>query len=73
MNQMSNAATTSKTVQVSFRLPHELVERLRDISNVDVWPPPPSQTDIVIRGIERVLGEMEKKREKRGARKAAAG
>lgn len=69
MNTMSNAATTSKTVQVSFRLPHELVERLRDISNVDVWPPPPSQTDIVIRGIEHVLKTLEK----RGARKTAAG
>lgn len=58
---MSNASTTSKTVQVSFRLPHELVERLRGVSAVSAWPPPPSQTEIVIRGIEHVLRGLEKR------------
>lgn len=60
MNTMSNMSNmqTSKTVQVSFRLPHELVERLREASAERAWPPPPSQTDIVIRGIEHVLKTM---------------
>lgn len=49
----------NKTAQVSFRLPEELVERMRVISNASVWPPPPSQTDIVERGIELVLQKLE--------------
>ena len=68
MNTMSNAVSnTSKTIQVSFRLPHELVERLREASAERAWPPPPSQTEIVIRGVEHVLKTLER----RGARAKA--
>ena len=68
---MSNmVSNTSKTVQVSFRLPHELVERLREITAERAWPPPPSQTEIVIRGVEHVLKTLERQ-EKRGARAKA--
>ena len=62
MNTVSNAVSnTSKTVQVSFRLPHELADRLREASSEKTWPPPPSQTDIVIKGIEHVLRTLEKR------------
>ena len=62
MNTMSNAVSnTSKTIQVSFRLPHDLVERLREASAERAWPPPPSQTEIVIRGVEHVLRTLEKR------------
>ena len=65
MSNMPNS--TSKTVQVSFRLPHDLVERLREITAESAWPPPPSQTEIVIRGIQHVLKTLGK----RGARTKA--
>jgi len=71
MNNMSNMPnSTSKTVQVSFRLPHELVERLRLASAERAWPPPPSQTEIVIRGVEHVLKTL-KTQERRSARAKA--
>jgi hypothetical protein len=50
-----------KTIQVSFRLPQQLVERMRDVSTTRVWPPPPSQTEIVARGIELVLRRLERR------------
>jgi Arc/MetJ-type ribon-helix-helix transcriptional regulator len=50
-----------RTVQVSFRLPQQLVERMRDITSTNEWPPPPSQTEIVARGIELVLRRLEKR------------
>jgi hypothetical protein len=51
-----------ETVQVSFRLERQLVERMRQITNTRVWPPPPSQTEIVTRGIELVLNKLNKRR-----------
>lgn len=53
------------TIQVSFRLPRHLVKRMREITEVSSWPPPPSQTDIVVRGIEQVLRTLEKGRKVR--------
>ena len=50
-----------RTIQVSFRLPQQLVERMRDVSTSQAWPPPPSQTEIVARGIELVLRRLEKR------------
>lgn len=55
------------TIQVSFRLQSELVERMRAVSGADQWPPPPSQTEIVSRGIEMVLRKLEPKRKQRAA------
>jgi hypothetical protein len=54
-----------KTVSVSFRLPTQLVVRLRKATrnNQRVWPPPPSQTALVIEGIETMLKRLEKKRD----------
>lgn len=51
-----------ETVQVSFRLERQLVDRMREISNTPKWPPPPSQTEIVTRGIELVLNKLNKRR-----------
>lgn len=48
------------TVQVSFRLPRDLVRRMRAISQTEDWPPPPTQTDMVQRGVEMVLRKLEK-------------
>lgn len=55
------------TIQVSFRLQSELVERMRAVSTAERWPPPPSQTEIVSRGIEMVLRRLEPKRKQRAA------
>jgi len=55
-----------ETVQVSFRLPSELVRRMKTISTSQTWPPPPSQTEIVSRGIRIVLEKLEAKRPRRG-------
>lgn len=56
------------TVQVSFRLPSDLVRRMRAISQTDDWPPPPTQTDMVQRGVEMVLRKLEKEKAKAKAR-----
>jgi hypothetical protein len=61
---------TAGTIQVSFRLPRELVDRMREVTTADEWPPPPSQTEIVARGIELVLQKLEGKR---GRARAQAG
>jgi hypothetical protein len=53
----------SSTVQVSFRLPRPLVQRLKSASSARSWPPPPSQTEIVARGVELVLAKLEKRAE----------
>lgn len=66
---MNMQAKENDTVQVSFRLPRQLVERMRDITSSGVWPPPPSQTEIVSRGIDLVVRKLEAKR---GRRRAAA-
>lgn len=51
------------TIQVSYRLPKPLVERMRRIvERLPAWPPPPSQTEIVTRGVESVLLELERQR-----------
>lgn len=50
------------TVQVSFRLERQLVERMREVTSTREWPPPPSQTEIVARGIELVLAKLKGKR-----------
>ena len=57
------------TIQVSFRLNAELVARMREVANAKDWPPPPSQTEIVSRGIEMVLAKL---KPKRGKARAAA-
>jgi len=51
-------------VPVSFRLSRELVEALRDFCATETWPPPPTQTEIVTKGIELVLRELKSKRGK---------
>ena len=33
----------SQTTQVSFRLPRRLVQRMKNVSEANVWPPPPTQ------------------------------
>jgi hypothetical protein len=50
------------TIQVSFRLDRDLVERMREVASSKDWPPPPSQTEIVSRGIELVLSKLKSKR-----------
>ena len=50
-----------ETVQVSFRLERGLVKRMRQVAKSGQWPPPPSQTEIVARGIEMVLRKLEKR------------
>ena len=57
------------TIPVSFRLDRELVEALRAFCTAETWPPRPSQTEIVTRGIKMVLENLEPpKRHKRGRR-----
>ena len=51
-----------KTIQVSFRLERRLVERMKSVTSGQNWPPPPSQTEIVSRGIELVLRKLESRR-----------
>jgi len=58
----------TQTIQVSFRLPKNLVERMRDIATARHWPPPPSQTEIVSRGIEMVLQKLEPKKGRRSGK-----
>jgi hypothetical protein len=55
-----------RTIQVSFRLPKDLVERLRTTAadNERHWPPGPSQTEIVSRGIQQVLAELGKRKQR---------
>lgn len=48
------------TIPVSFRLERALVKRLRRVAQRKGWPPGPNQTEIVARGIEIVLDDMEK-------------
>jgi hypothetical protein len=61
------------TVQVSFRLPMDLVHRMRQIASEPRWPPPPSQTEIVERGIRIVLDNLEPPtKRKRGKVRASA-
>jgi hypothetical protein len=50
------------TIQVSFRLNADLVARMREVASSKDWPPPPSQTEIVSRGIEMVLAKLKPKR-----------
>jgi hypothetical protein len=56
-----------ETVQVSFRLERGLVKRMRQVAKSGQWPPPPSQTEIVARGIEMVLRRLEKRGKPREA------
>ena len=59
------------TIPVSFRLDRELVEALRDFCRAETWPPPPSQTEVVARGIRIVLDNLEPpKKHKRGKARA---
>jgi hypothetical protein len=53
-----------KTVSVSYRLPMQLVVRLRQATRNSkrAWPPPPSQTALVIEGIELMLRKLERGR-----------
>jgi hypothetical protein len=56
-----NVNRKQPTTQVSFRLPRRLVERMREASSVRCWPPPPSQTEIVVHGVELVLEKLAKR------------
>jgi hypothetical protein len=71
---LSNVKATENvgTIQVSFRLPVQLVERMRDVSTRASWPPPPSQTDLVIQGLRIVLDELERELERRKRNRARA-
>jgi hypothetical protein len=60
-----NANAKLETVQVSFRLERDLVERMRRAANSSRWPPPPSQTEIVSRGVELVLTKLKRQRKPR--------
>jgi hypothetical protein len=62
--------SAARTVQISFRIPTQLVERLRAITQTNEWPPPPTQTEIVTRGIEYVVTKLE---QQRGRPRAKAG
>src|SRR5215831_10004630 len=55
-------SVNENTVQVSFRLERQLVTRMRRVCDAQRWPPPPSQTEIVRRGIEMVLLSLKKGR-----------
>lgn len=60
---------SEKTIQVSARIPVELAERLRRETRERIHETPsfqaaPSQTDVMIEAIERLLASAEKKREK---------
>jgi len=68
-----NKVNPVTTVPVSFRLDAELMARLRVFCGAEKWPPPPSQTEIVERGIRMVLENLEpSKRHKRGKVRAEA-
>lgn len=69
---MPESERSPATIQVSFRLPYALVERMREVSTARSWPPPPSQTDLVIQGLQRVLEELEHERERRKRSRARA-
>jgi len=49
------------TIAVSYRLDRRLVKRMKRATarKRRRWPPPPTQTDIVARGIEMVLKKLE--------------
>ena len=49
---------SNHTIQVSFRLNADLVARMREVAMSETWPPPPSQTEIVSKGIEMVLSKL---------------
>jgi len=55
------------TVPVSFRLDRVLIQRLREYCMADQWPPRPTQTDIVERGIKDVLDELQGRKLRRRA------
>jgi len=61
---------TDTTVPVSFRIEAELMARLRRFTEAETWPPPPSQTDIVERGIRIVLDNLEPSIKRRGKPRA---
>jgi hypothetical protein len=48
-----------RRVTMSFRLDAELVTRLHKASKMKRWPPPPSMTEIVERGVKRILVKLE--------------
>jgi hypothetical protein len=60
---MTNQAEKNRA-QVSFRLPMQLLKRLRQVTRGRrQWPPSgPSQTDLIARGIELALLELEEQR-----------
>jgi hypothetical protein len=60
LHKIPRAMPDTETIQVSFRLRRELVTRMRSVATLQSWPPPPSQTEIVSRGIEMVLEKLEK-------------
>jgi len=50
-----------KQVVLNIRIDQHLAERLNAASSKSTWPPSPSKTQIVRRGIELVLAELETK------------
>jgi len=52
-----------KTVPKTFQLKPSLIARLQKATRKDGrWPPPPTKTDLVSRGIEMALQELERKK-----------
>jgi hypothetical protein len=58
---MMKVKRAPQTIQVSFRFPRRVVERMREASSARSWPPPPSQKEIALRGVEMVLDQLEKR------------
>ena len=59
MNSQASSSPRAGYVSMSFRVKERLAERLRKATKPRQWPPRPSQTDIVTRGIELALRELE--------------
>jgi len=57
----SMSVNQEPTIAVSYRLDRRLVKRMKRATarKRRRWPPPPTQTDIVARGIEMVLKKLE--------------
>jgi hypothetical protein len=56
-------------ITVAARVPRILAERLKAFTQLPGWPPPPSQSEIICRGIETVLDELEGQRGGVGAKR----
>jgi len=52
--------TSVKSKTRSFRLPTSLIERMHEVADKRTFPPPPNLREIVERGIELALAELER-------------